>query len=62
MEQKGEYFVVLKAFEELGEGHMKGLVEEWFASGEPNENLVQIRRCFSAYQINKYKANNSINK
>ena len=35
-------------------------IDDWFASGQPVEKLVQITHCFSDYSINDWKAKNSL--
>jgi hypothetical protein len=50
------YFMMIDAMKYLTEDQIKAMMDEWFGSGEPVEHLVQLTRCFSHVQINKYKA------
>lgn len=51
------YQAALRGINNLTDEEIPRIIQEWFASGEDAENLIQITRCFSAVNINKFKAN-----
>lgn len=52
------YMLSLNALQHLTPSQIIDLFEEWFASGLPNEELIQITRALSHNQINSFKARN----
>jgi phage replication O-like protein O len=56
------YFLILEAMNKskLDTPLLKRRIDDWFASGQPEEKLVQITHCFSNYSINDWKVKNSI--
>lgn len=56
------YFLILNAMNKgnLSEQQIYQLFNDWFASGRPDEELVQITRCLSDIQVNAWKVENQI--
>jgi phage replication O-like protein O len=49
-----------QALDALEDKHINKLMQEWFKSGKPKEDLIQITQCFSSNNINRYIANHGL--
>lgn len=54
------YYLILSAMKkaELDGPKLKSKIDDWFSSGLPTDQLIQITRCFSDVSMNTWKANN----
>jgi len=55
MYNKTGYFLALKALKEIGLERTEELIKDWFNEPRPDSDLIQITRCLSAININKFK-------